>query len=67
MERVDGVFRDDDLAKILQDATMAPACAFKARGSPEWMRVIEILGIEQSRKWGTCTVRIPSTPRFKAD
>jgi linoleate 10R-lipoxygenase len=67
MERVDGVFRDDDLAKILQDATMAPACAFKARGSPEWMRVIEILGIEQSRKWGTCTVCMLLTPRFEAD
>jgi linoleate 10R-lipoxygenase len=59
LERVGGIhgpFKDDDLADILQKATLAPAAAFKARGSPEWMRVIEMLSIEQSRKWGTCTV-----------
>ena len=44
------------LAKILQDATEASASAFKARGIPEALRVVELLGIEQSRKWGACTV-----------
>lgn len=54
-----GRFRDADLAKILQNATEAPASAFKARGTPEVLRIIEILSIEQGRKWGVCTVRIP--------
>ncbi|KAL6303709.1 heme peroxidase [Sparassis latifolia] len=52
----DGSFRDDDLAKLLQDATESSASAFKARGIPEALRVIEILGIEQARSWGTCSL-----------
>lgn len=54
--RVDGRFKDADLAEILQDATCDVAGAFKARGIPECMRVIEVLGIMQSRVWGTCSV-----------
>lgn len=53
-----GRFRDADLAKILQNATAAPASAFKARGTPEVLRVIEVLSIVQGRKWGVCTVRL---------
>jgi len=49
-------FKDEDLANILQSATEAPAAAFKARGIPESLRVIEILGIEQSRTWRACSV-----------
>ena len=60
----DGRFRDADLAKILQDATAAPASAFKARGTPEVLRVIEVLGIEQSRRWGVCTVRVFHVVQF---
>jgi linoleate 10R-lipoxygenase len=52
----DGRFADADLAKILQDATESPASAFKARGTPAYMRVVEVMGIEASRAWGTCTV-----------
>ena len=52
----DGCFDDNVLAKILQDATQWPAGAFKARGTPEVLRVIEMMGIEQSREWGTCSV-----------
>ena len=52
-----GRFNDADIARILQDATEAPASAFKARGIPEVLRVVELLGIEQGRAWGTCTVR----------
>ncbi|KAI9454114.1 heme peroxidase [Russula earlei] len=51
-----GRFRDADLAKILQDATTASASAFKARGTPQVLRVIELLSIEQGRTWGTCTL-----------
>jgi linoleate 10R-lipoxygenase len=51
-------FKDDELANILHNATETPAAAFKARGIPECLRVIEILGIEQSRAWSTCSVCI---------
>lgn len=54
----DGRFDDNDLAKILQDATEWSAATFGARGTPEVLRVIEMLGIEQSRSWGTCSVRV---------
>jgi hypothetical protein len=54
----DGRFSDADLAKILQDATHASAADFGARGTPEVLRVIELLSIEQGRKWGVCTVSI---------
>ncbi|KAG8950753.1 hypothetical protein FRC04_007172 [Tulasnella sp. 424] len=51
-----GKFKDADLAKILQDATEHPACAFGARGTPHVMRIIEWMAIEQNRAWGTCTL-----------
>ena len=53
----DGRFSDKDLARILQDATEQRAGAFRARGCPSVMRLVEILAIEQGRKWGACTVR----------
>lgn len=49
-------YADADLAKALQDATSVPAAAFKARGVPHVMRVIEILGIQQARNWGCCSL-----------
>ncbi|KAG8898789.1 hypothetical protein FRC00_002305 [Tulasnella sp. 408] len=55
-QRVDGRFRDEDLAKILLDATEQPANAFKARGTPHVMRIIEIMGITLNREWGTCSL-----------
>ncbi len=64
LSRENGRFRDADLAKILQNATAAPASAFKARGTPEVLRVIEILSIEQGRKWGVCTVRLFHVVQF---
>ena len=54
-----GAFKDVDLATLLMNATDNPAGAFKARGIPEVMRIVEIMGIEQARQWGTCTVRYP--------
>ncbi|KAF5381614.1 hypothetical protein D9615_005503 [Tricholomella constricta] len=50
-----GTFHDDDLARIIQDATEWRAGSFSS-GVPEALRVIEILGIEQSRSWGTCSL-----------
>ncbi|EJD08383.1 heme peroxidase [Fomitiporia mediterranea MF3/22] len=51
-----GGFNDGDLAALIQAATAAPAGAFKARGIPEVLRVVEIMGIEQARQWGTATM-----------
>ncbi|KAG6830523.1 hypothetical protein H0H87_007821, partial [Tephrocybe sp. NHM501043] len=52
----DGKFNDDDLARILHDATEHPAGAFRGRGTPPVLRIVEIMGIEQSRAWGVCTM-----------
>lgn len=52
----DGQFKDEDLAKLLQDATSNRAGAFKARGIPEAFRVVEVMGIKQARSWGTCSL-----------
>jgi hypothetical protein len=56
INREKGRFSDADLARILQNATEASAGAFKARGTPEVLRVVELLSIEQGRAWGVCTV-----------
>ncbi|KAF5370929.1 hypothetical protein D9615_009815 [Tricholomella constricta] len=52
----DGKFSDDDLAEILLSATENPGCAFRGRGTPAVLRLVEIMGIEQSRAWGVCTM-----------
>jgi len=63
-DKVTRRFKDDDIARILHDATEVRAGAFKARGIPECLRVIEILGIMQSRGWGACSVRCNSRRRY---
>ncbi|KAF5365312.1 hypothetical protein D9758_005455 [Tetrapyrgos nigripes] len=52
----DGKFSDDDLAKVLQDATESVACSYGAQGTPDALKVIEIMGIQQARQWGCCTM-----------
>ncbi|KAJ6585690.1 heme peroxidase [Mycena capillaripes] len=52
----DGKFSDDDIARILLDATESPAGTYRARGTPEVLRVVEIMGILQARQWGVCTM-----------
>ncbi|CCO35793.1 prostaglandin-endoperoxide synthase 2 [Rhizoctonia solani AG-1 IB] len=52
----DGRFSDGDLAKILHNSTESVARRYGARGSPEVLRIIEIMGMEQARKWGMCTM-----------
>ena len=52
----DGRFADADLARILQDATEQVAGAYRARGSPAALRIIEIMGMVQAREWGVCTM-----------
>ncbi|KAL1744904.1 heme peroxidase [Schizophyllum fasciatum] len=51
-----GRFADADLARILQDATGWRAGSYGARAIPAALRVIEVMGIEQSREWGTCSL-----------
>ncbi|KAI0081382.1 heme peroxidase [Panus rudis PR-1116 ss-1] len=52
----DGSFSDDDLARVLQDATESMAGAYRARGTPAVLRLIEMVGMEQARSWGACTM-----------
>lgn len=58
----DGKFKDDDIAKIMMDATEHPAGAFKARGTPSVMKIVEIMTMKMARKWGVCTVGLISMP-----
>lgn len=51
-----GRYQDVELAQILQNATEAEAGAFRARGIPEVMKVVELMAIEQARSWGTCSL-----------
>jgi linoleate 10R-lipoxygenase len=52
----DGRYNDNDLAKIIQDATEEPAHRYGARATPPALRIIEILTILQGRSWGVCTM-----------
>ncbi|KAJ3989347.1 linoleate diol synthase [Lentinula detonsa] len=52
----DGTFKDEDLADLLKNATEHSAGAFRARGTPECMRLHEIMGITQNRAWGVCSL-----------
>jgi linoleate 10R-lipoxygenase len=52
----DGRFSDEDISSTIYAAINTPAHAFGARSTPECMRVIEIMTIQQNRMWGTCTL-----------
>lgn len=49
-------FSDKDVAQVLQDATDDLAQGFRARGVPAVFKVIEIMGIKQSRAWNVCSL-----------
>ncbi|KKK18193.1 hypothetical protein AOCH_005304 [Aspergillus ochraceoroseus] len=49
----DGTFKDEDLVKILADAVEDVAGSFGARNVPKVLKAVEILGIEQGRRWNT--------------
>lgn len=52
-----GLFKDSDLVGILTSATDDVAGAFKARGAPACMRIIDMMGIRQARsEWSTCSL-----------
>ncbi|KAI0116392.1 heme peroxidase [Nemania sp. FL0031] len=47
----DGKFKDEDLARILKEAMDDPAGMFGARHVPKALKIVEVLGINQARKW----------------
>ncbi|KAL2422066.1 Linoleate 10R-lipoxygenase [Exophiala dermatitidis] len=51
-----GMFEDEDLARIMRAGIEQVAGAFGARNIPKSMRAITILGINQSRYWNLCTL-----------
>lgn len=52
---MDGWFKDDDLARILQEATESPAGAYGARTIHPCMRVMEMAVMKQAREWKVCS------------
>ncbi|ORY68274.1 heme peroxidase [Pseudomassariella vexata] len=52
----DGKFRDEDLVRILKESIEDPAGAFGARTIPKALRMVEVLGILQARKWGCASL-----------
>ncbi|KAK0106849.1 hypothetical protein ONS95_003571 [Cadophora gregata] len=52
----DGKFRDEDLVNIMTSAMEDPAGLFGSRMVPKALRVVEILGILQARKWGLASL-----------
>ncbi|OJD23853.1 hypothetical protein ACJ73_04793 [Blastomyces percursus] len=50
--QADGRFKDEDLARIMTEATEEVAGTFGPRNVPKALRAVEILGIQQARKFG---------------
>ncbi|KAM0454878.1 hypothetical protein ACHAPV_008252 [Trichoderma viride] len=49
--QADGRFKDEDLVRILKEAMDDPAGVFGARMVPKALKIVEVLGINQARKW----------------
>lgn len=49
--QADGTFKDEELVAILTDAIESVSGSFGARNVPKVLRAVEILGIEQARRW----------------
>ncbi|GAA6058664.1 hypothetical protein JCM10212_004075 [Sporobolomyces blumeae] len=49
-----GRFLDEDLVRVLTEATEEVAGAFKARGVPDAMRIIDVMGMDQARRQWMC-------------
>ncbi|KAL4896758.1 heme peroxidase [Aspergillus ambiguus] len=49
--QADGTYRDEDLVQILTSATEEVAGSFGARNVPKVLRAVEMMGIEQGRRW----------------
>lgn len=51
-----GIFNDEDMVNILTESTENVAGAFGPKNVPLVMKLIEVMGIEQARKWNMCTL-----------
>jgi linoleate 10R-lipoxygenase len=51
-----GAFKSNEIARLLHDATRTVACGFGPRGIPAVLKPVEVMGIEQARRWGVCTL-----------
>lgn len=54
--QADGTFKDEELVAILTDAIENVSGSFGARNVPKVLRAVEILGIEQARRWNVGTL-----------
>ncbi|KAI8944722.1 heme peroxidase [Xylaria longipes] len=54
--QADGTFKDEDLTRILKEAMESPAGMFGARNVPKALKIVEVLGINQARKWGVASL-----------
>lgn len=54
--QADGTFNNDDLTRVLKEGIEDPAGAFGPRMVPKALRVVEVLGIMQGRKWGVASL-----------
>ncbi|KAJ6137471.1 Cytochrome P450 [Penicillium samsonianum] len=52
----DGKFKNEDLVRILKEAMEDPAGTFGSRMVPKALKIIEIQGINQARKWGCASL-----------
>lgn len=52
----DGKFNDDDLVELLTTSVEDCAGAFGARRIPKILRSVDVLGIEQARRWNLATL-----------
>ena len=49
--QADGKFRDEDLVRILKEAMDDPAGVFGSRTIPKALKIVEVLAINQARRW----------------
>lgn len=54
--QANGKFKDEDLVNILKEAMEDPAGSFGSRMVPKALKIIEIQGILQARKWGCASL-----------
>lgn len=54
--QADGTFKNSDLVKILKEAMEDPAGSFGSKMVPKMLKIVEIQGIIQSRKWGCASL-----------
>ena len=54
--QANGRFKDEDLVRILKESMEDPAGLFGAKTVPKALKIIEIQGINQARKWGCASL-----------